>query len=261
MKGPFVLRSFEELRRIASERLDEKRKRPIWLQIYDRLGMAMQAGVLAEGTRLPGEDDLAALFGVSRVTLRRALARHQREGRLVARKGVGVFVRSMAVRYVVHQHEAFHDTPGNAEIRTETLSLARKPASGATADAFGVKPGAAVIELQLRRILGAAPFYLTTKEFPASIFPNFESVYGDTGTIIGVYAAAGIDSYVRAETRILGDFAGAREADLLRISVGAPLIRARSHNTDLRGRVIEISRGYWPLCSVELVFDNAPGAG
>lgn len=86
---------------MASQPFLDKRTRPIWLQIYDRLGRAIGAGILPKGSRLPGEDDLSALFGVTQITLRRALARHQREGRLLARKGVGVFVHSLSVCYAV----------------------------------------------------------------------------------------------------------------------------------------------------------------
>src|SRR5262249_4924970 len=110
-------------------------------------------------------------------------------------------------------------------------------------------------------VLGTAPFYLAIKEFPASIFPDFEATFRAEDSILDAYAAVGINSYLRAETRILGDFANEREAGLLQISIGAPLIRARSYNRDLLGRVIEFSRGCWPMFSVELVFGTMPGPG
>ncbi|MCG6111001.1 MAG: FadR family transcriptional regulator [Paracoccus sp.] len=49
-------------------------------------------GVLRPGERLPGERDLAERMGVSRPSLREALAAMQADGLLVARPGSGVFV-------------------------------------------------------------------------------------------------------------------------------------------------------------------------
>ncbi|WP_304615394.1 FadR/GntR family transcriptional regulator [Paracoccus sp. (in: a-proteobacteria)] len=49
-------------------------------------------GVLRPGQRLPGERDLAARMGVSRPSLREALAAMQADGLLVSRPNAGIFV-------------------------------------------------------------------------------------------------------------------------------------------------------------------------
>lgn len=49
-------------------------------------------GVLRPGERLPGERELAERMGVSRPSLREALAAMQADGLLIPRKGAGVFV-------------------------------------------------------------------------------------------------------------------------------------------------------------------------
>ncbi|MCC5986633.1 MAG: FCD domain-containing protein [Pararhodobacter sp.] len=52
-------------------------------------------GLLRPGERLPGERDLAERMGVSRPSLREALAELQERGLLVARAGAGVYVADM----------------------------------------------------------------------------------------------------------------------------------------------------------------------
>lgn len=59
----------------------------------DALRRAILGGELAEGSRLPPERELAARFGVNRVTVRTALARLATEGLLSARQGSGHTVR------------------------------------------------------------------------------------------------------------------------------------------------------------------------
>ncbi|WP_428924851.1 GntR family transcriptional regulator [Marinibacterium sp. SX1] len=244
------------LAQIAAEAFTDKRARPIWLQIYDRLARAIQGGVLAEGDRLPGEEDLAQAFGVTRLTLRRALDRHQREGRLQARKGVGVFVRALAVRYEVHPHSAHNNPLDGTALQSETLSLGRRPASAAAQETFGLGPQDETIELRQVQSAGQAPVYLAIKEFPPLVLPDFETAYAASGTVLGAYAAHGIDSYTRVETRLTGDMAEGAEAELLRITPGAPVLRSRSWNRDARGRAIEVNRGCWPLFAVEMVFGD-----
>lgn len=249
--------SSEEFRQLASQPYRDKQIQPIWLQIYERLGSAIAAGLLPEGRRLPSEDALAAVFGVTRRTLRRALNRHQQEGRLLSRKGVGVFVRSLAVRYVVHQHEAFNASLDDRSLRNETLSLGRRPASALAAKIFGLAAGEEVIELRMLSIVDTAPIYLAIKEFPIAIFPDFEAAYLQSGTILGAYASGGVNDYNRVQTRLFGDTVTKEEAALLQLNPGAPLIRSHAFNTDPSGRTIEVNRGCWPMFSVELVFGDA----
>ena len=61
-----------------------------------RLGTAIRLGVLAPGTRLPAERDLADQLGISRSTLRQALATLTETGHLTAVRGRagGTFVSS-----------------------------------------------------------------------------------------------------------------------------------------------------------------------
>lgn len=244
----------EELRRLGSLAYGPRSERAIWLQIYDRIGEALESGALAEGERLPGEDDLAALFKVNRVTLRRALDRHQREGRLQARKGVGIFVRAPAVRYVVHRYEAVNESVCDDAAELRILSVTRRPPSSAAQRGFGLGAGEEVFQMRNAIFIGETPVYLATKEFRIDVFPGLEDIAAGGGSILDAYAAAGIPRYVRAETRIFADFAREAEASELQVSPGSPLLRSRSFNTDLDGRVVEVNAGCWPMFSVELVF-------
>lgn len=54
-------------------------------------GLILQ-GVLRPGERLPAERDMAAMMGVSRPSLREAVAAMQQDGLLSARPGAGIFV-------------------------------------------------------------------------------------------------------------------------------------------------------------------------
>jgi DNA-binding FadR family transcriptional regulator len=57
--------------------------------VVRRLGDAIALGLLADGEQLPGESDLAALLGVSTVTLREALMALRQQGLVTTRRGRG----------------------------------------------------------------------------------------------------------------------------------------------------------------------------
>ncbi len=74
--------------------LEARGSRPPYLLVKDRLTAAMSGGGLAAGDRLPGEIELAAALGVSRMTANHALKELMEEGWVERRRGSGTFVIS-----------------------------------------------------------------------------------------------------------------------------------------------------------------------
>jgi GntR family transcriptional regulator len=62
-----------------------------YFQIYTVLAQALAEAVIAAGEALPSESALVRTYGVSRTTVRRALARLAAEGRIGRRRGSGTF--------------------------------------------------------------------------------------------------------------------------------------------------------------------------
>ena len=65
---------------------------PLYRQVSDRLVQSIVSGEYAEGQALPGEHALCARFGVSRITVRKALDELVERRLVVRRHGVGTFV-------------------------------------------------------------------------------------------------------------------------------------------------------------------------
>ncbi|ODN71015.1 FadR/GntR family transcriptional regulator [Methylobrevis pamukkalensis] len=63
-------------------------------RVYDMLTTRIRNGEFAPDSKLPGEHDLAAMFGVSRPIVRDALGRLREEGVIHSRQGAGSFVRA-----------------------------------------------------------------------------------------------------------------------------------------------------------------------
>lgn len=64
----------------------------LYQQVADDVAAAIGAGDLSPGERIPSEFDLAAVYGVARVTVRRAMAQLRERGLVVVLQGRGTFV-------------------------------------------------------------------------------------------------------------------------------------------------------------------------
>jgi len=69
-------------------------RRPKYLQIVESLRASIAAGQYRNGSRLPSEAELVRKFGVSRMTVVKAMQHLQNEGVLVRRAGSGSFATS-----------------------------------------------------------------------------------------------------------------------------------------------------------------------
>ncbi len=72
---------------------EKKSTYPRYVSVYDVLLKRIQDGVYTPGGQLPGENDLAREFGVSRNTLRQALLLLHEDGYVMNMKGKGTFVQ------------------------------------------------------------------------------------------------------------------------------------------------------------------------
>jgi DNA-binding FadR family transcriptional regulator len=98
--------------------IDRIERRPgLVFELAARIASEIESGRMAPGSRLPPEHELTSILGVSRATLREAIAALRREGLVVAHQGSGTFVADATVRPIFRIN--------GAELRTveDVLSL------------------------------------------------------------------------------------------------------------------------------------------
>lgn len=64
----------------------------LWKQVADDITQMINSGELRSGSRLPAETELADIYGVARVTIRRAVAELRAEKTITVVHGRGTFV-------------------------------------------------------------------------------------------------------------------------------------------------------------------------
>lgn len=130
---------------------------------------------LGVGDALPPERTLAVDFGVSRMTLRRAIDELVREGRVVRRQGAGTFVaapkiaQSLAVTSFSEDMRRRGLTPGS-----RTLSIERMLAGPQLGWRLEISPGDSVVRVVRLRLADEVPMAIETLHVPADVVDGLE---------------------------------------------------------------------------------------
>lgn len=150
--------------------LEKKSQSPLYQQLMTRLKNDIMAGVYPSGARIPSEQLLCETYGVSRVTVRKAMLDLVQEGLLVRRQGKGTFVADERIQRDLHQITSFsaacRDMGHVAE--SKLVSAQWEAAAAEDMERLGVAPGGRVVEVCRLRLCDGEPVMLEINRFPES---------------------------------------------------------------------------------------------
>lgn len=147
---------------------------PLYVQIRRALRQDMLDHILEPGQRLPSEDDLAAKFGVSRMTVRQGISELIEEGLLYRRHGVGTFV---AYPHLERDHTHLTSFMESArqeglDVSVRVLALEVLPAKPRIARQLAIEEGELVIRVKTLRIVDGTPVTLHDAFIPYALIPE-----------------------------------------------------------------------------------------
>jgi len=217
---------------------------PAYAQIVERVESAVSRGELSAGDRLPPERQLAAELGVSRMTLRQALATLESRGlvtRTTGRRG-GTFVASPKVERDVTAFAGLSDQlrRQNVTAGARVLSAAEVPAADSVAEALRLEPGDPVAEIVRVRLADREPLALEHSTFPLERFPGLLEL-DLTGSLYDLLAEEFSEAPTHAVERLEPVLAGESEANALEVAVGAPLMLVERTAYAAGGEAIELA--------------------
>jgi GntR family transcriptional regulator len=221
---------------LASRRLDRGVAR--YYRLYELLSAALQDGTIAQESALPSEPELCARHGISRTTVRRALDRLEREGRIVRRRGSGTYARPQraAPRFCFELH-ALPETLAALESRTTTTTLRFNPAPvPAAMRAIAAEIGSTAYLLERLRCSQGEPLSLTVSYLPEPIGHRLRRPIQSRASVMTLLGRLGPPTTaVRCSVGAVPADANASRA--LAVPLGSPLLRVRAVLTDSAGRL------------------------
>jgi GntR family transcriptional regulator len=219
---------------------------PLHHQVYLDLRSALDAGEWRVGDRLPPERELAARYGCSLITVRRALDELTREQRLERTRGKGTFVLALRVDRDIAASLSFSEEMRQRGLAPETRLLAARPeaAGEAVAEALGLELGAPVVFLERLRLAAGVPLLLERASLPAERFPGLLGIDLEANSLYDVLADHYATPVVRARELLEPVLLRAAEARLLGIPRGRPalLVEGIAYTSD--GSAVEFARSW-----------------
>jgi GntR family transcriptional regulator len=215
-----------------------------YLQIEEELASRIEGGVLAVGDQIPAERQLASQMGVSRMTVRQALARLEHRGLVSREHGRGTFVSEPKLR---HQATAlrgfFQESVGQGVLPvTRTVERGRVYATRGLATTLGLSPGEEIYKVVRLRFARGVATVVETSFFPASRFPGLLEMDLDHGSIYRLMDRHFHARPVRGVQAMESVAAERPEAELLGVPVGSPLMLLERTAWDEGGHAVEHAR-------------------
>ena len=235
----------------------------LYRQVLDRLGADIRSGALPVGTALPSEKELGGRFGVSRITIRRAMDELAQEG--LIDRGVGRVSRVAAPR-LTQAIASFEDPLGMVRLvrntTARTLSFAWRPAQGRIARALQVEDGETVLQIARLRSREDMPVFHTETFLPHAIGTLIDRTALDRHTMHDVLAAAGCVP-ASVERQIRAAPCPPAIAKALGLRALAPTFHVERISRDGQGTPLHFLAGHWrwDRFSMRLFSDAAASAG
>ncbi|MET3583182.1 GntR family transcriptional regulator [Mesorhizobium robiniae] len=220
---------------------------PVYRRLQTALVDAIASGTLKPGAVLPPERELALELGISRVTVRRAMAELVRQGLITQRHGSGTYVsgtRERVVQSLSRLYSFSEDmtsrgrTPGTLWLERD-LSLANAD----EARRLEMPHGGSVVRMSRLRLADNEPIALESSLIPATILPDpkqiEDSLYQtlrDLGHVpvkaVQRFSAINLDE---KSARLLKSQTGAAALDIYRITRREDGVVVESSRSIFRG--------------------------
>ena len=227
---------------------------PLYLQLQQLIRDAIAADVIARGDAIPAERDLATDYGVSRITVRKAIEGLVEEGLLTRRRGAGTFVAGRVEKSFSKLSSFTEDMIARGRVPSSAwISRNTGIVSPEESMALSLSPGEPVYRFQRLRCADDVPMALELSTMAGFSLPSIDVV----GT--SLYEALTQTGHrpVRALQRLRAVPFGTDHARMLGVDPGSPglLIERRGFLRD--GRVVEFTRSYYRGDSYDFVAELA----
>lgn len=224
----------------------EVRYRAIAQELRDRV----ESGDYAAGRLLPSESKLSSTYGVSRVTVRKALELLREEGLIDARQGFGWFVAAAPQHLTLGRLGTIEDQLAELGVKSERRVVGFRFVA-APPRARQVLGASTVLEVRRVNLADGQPFARVTVWCDERLGSMLSRDEVERTPFYEV-----LDVAIGRATQTIGAAAADRlDAELLAVPVGSPVLRCERVTRDVDDQPVLLSEHVFPGHRTELVVE------
>ena len=221
--------------------IDKESPVPFYHQLKMYLLSEIESGNWLAQQKLPSETEFCEHFNISRTVVRQAIKELQNQGYLTTKKGMGTFIAKPKITtgFVTNLVGFYEDfTKHGFKVTTHIEQMKAEPVSQHIADMLRIAVGEPVIVLSRLRKLNNEPSVYVTTYIPQILCPKLLHADLENKSLYTFLEKCGLEIH-RGRRYIGVSLANEREASLLNIDVGSPLIELDSVTYLKDGRPLE----------------------
>ncbi len=214
---------------------------PLYYQLELILRTQIRSGDYKPGQALPTEDKLTKSYGVSRITVRKALSALEQDGLILKKTGRGSYVScKIKILEPMKLSGTIDDIMGmGIKTRVKTLLFDIMASTPHVAEKLAVEPGTPVCRIERLRFVARHPFSHTITYIPNDLGILISKEELNASPLLHLLEAKHNLKITHGSQTIDATLADSQIASLLRVSACAPLLRIKRIVYDVTKRPIE----------------------
>ncbi len=239
-------------------KLNNASLKPLYIQLMEVIKEDVNRGVYKVGQQLPPEGELCEMYGVSRITTRRAITELVEAGILQRQQGKGTFVTASKLKRELIAVNGFSEflTQTGKMPQPRIISTTILEVDEAIAAPLQIPPGTSTLQLKRLHYVNDAPLVWETVYYPLTRFPDLEKHIAEsisTYQVLKKYYDIQPASNLKTLNVIM---ATQEEAQLLRCSIGSPLYQIDKVAYDEQGTPFHSSSSLIPTDRVTFTINT-----
>jgi GntR family transcriptional regulator len=235
--------------------------RPVHMSIRDDLRMRLEAGEWHAGERLPSETELAARYGVARMTVRQAVGALASEGAVVRRQGLGTFAADRRPTGSADLLLSFTEEMRRQgrHVETRLISAAVEQPPQAAREELRLGQSAAAVTVRRVRLVDGRPIVVQHSWLPYARFAGLDASPLLEGSLYAMLEANYGVRIVRARQAFTAGTADEADAAALGLAACEPVLRIVRTTYDSSNLAVEYAMSAMrPGYPIETVMERRP---
>jgi GntR family transcriptional regulator len=227
-------------------KVDKDSLLPIYYQIEEGLKSMIASNELQPGEMIPSERELCDRYDVSRMTVRQAINNLVNEGYLVRQRGKGTFVGMTKIEQGLKGLTSFTEDMKVRGMKPTSILLDFREikVTPALSDKLAIHENEWVIEMQRIRLADDIPMAYESVYMPKGLVPELTKEIASKSLYDYIEKEKKL-SIAHADQTLEAAVAKPKEADILEINEGAPVLLIERTTYQETGKPLEFVRSIY----------------